>query len=136
MDYNDILRRYYAGETTLEEERALREHLAREGAPKEEQIARAIVNHGAELRQRRVFIKQHTTSQRILGITGALAMCVIIIICGIKFSQPTIYGYYNGRPILSLNEARYHSEQLFAELAVADYPTENRDLLKELFKFE
>ncbi len=136
MDYNDILRRYYAGETTLEEERALREYLAREGASKEEQIARAIVNHGAELRQRRVSIKQHTTSQRILGVTSALAMCVIIIICGIKFSQPTIYGYHNGKPITSLDEARYYSEQLFAELAVADYPAENKDLLKELFKFE
>lgn len=136
MDYNDILRRYYAGETTLEEERALREYLAREGASKEERVTRAIMNHEAELRHREVVIKPHTTAQRIWSVTGALAMCIIIIICGIKFSQPTIYGYHNGKPITSIEEARYYGEQMFAELAVADYPAENKDLLKELFKFE
>ncbi len=136
MDYNDIIRRYYAGETTLDEERALREYLATEGSSKEEQITRAIMNHGAEHRHHTISIKQHTASQRIWSVTGALAMCVIIIICGIKFSQPTIYGYHNGKPITSIEEARYYGEQMFAELAVADYPAENKDLLKELFKFE
>ncbi len=136
MDYNDILRRYYAGETTLEEERALREYLAIEGSSKEEQITRAIMNHGAEHRHHAVSIKQHAASQRIWSVTGVLAICVIIIICGIKFSQPTIYGYHNGKPITSIEEARYYGEQMFAELAVADYPAENKDLLKELFKFE
>lgn len=136
MDYNDIIRRYYAGETTLDEERALREYLATEGSSKEEQITRAIMNHVAEHRHHTISIKQHTASQRIWSVTGALAMCVIIIICGIKFSQPTIYGYHNGKPITSIEEARYYGEQMFAELAVADYPAENKDLLKELFKFE
>lgn len=136
MDYNEILRRYYAGETTLEEEHALKEYLSTEGPSNEEHITRAIVNYGDTLRHRKASIKQHTSSRQIWSITGALAICIIIIICGIKFMQPTIYGYHNGKPITSIEEARYYGEQMFAELAVADYPAENEDLLKELFKFE
>lgn len=139
MDYKDILQRYYAGTTTLDEERALREYLLGQypDLTKEERVAHAMVNHTTELRRQSVNVRMHVGSpRRVWAFMSVCAVCVVMIICGIKLTQPTIYGYHNGMPITSFEEAKVYGEQMFAELAVADYPAENRDLLRDMFKFE
>lgn len=139
MDYKEILRRYYSGATTLDEERALREHLPtnKPTASAEQMATQAIMDYAAEIRHEQVGIRlHHAAPRRIWGIASALAVCALIIVCGIKLLQPEIYGYHNGRPITSLEEAEFYSRQLFAELAVTDHDLHNEDLLKDMFKLE
>ncbi len=138
MDYKDILQRYYEGRTSLEEEQALRRYLISadtDSLTPDEKAAHLMIRHATRARQESVNVKLHHTNSLRWQIAGAMALCALLI-GGIYLSRPTIYGYHNGRPITSLQEAEFYSQQILAELAVADYPAKNKDLLKELFKFE
>lgn len=139
MDYNDILRRYYEGETTLDEEQALRDYLMQSdysSLTKEERATLQIMNYAVSKAECKVAIHTHRSSRPIWKYTLATAACLLVVAGIIKLSQPTIYGYYNGKPITTIEEAEFYSRQLFDELAVTDHNLHNKDLLKDMFKLE
>ena len=139
MDYKDILQRYYEGCTTLAEEQALRNYLITadiDTLSAEEKATRLMMQHASQPHKAEVSIKMKTAKSYRLQIIGAMAACVIILLGAIKLLQPTVYGYHNGRPITSLEEAEYLGRQMFDELAIADNSLQNENLLKDMFRFE
>ena len=155
MEYKEFTKRYFDGELSSAEEQTLREVLmttADENLTSDERAAKALLRYASLKSDASVKIRLHESrenrrsrmtdtvlalgSMNIARIAMTTALGIMLIGLMIHFTRPTVYGYHNGKPITSIEEARYYGEQMFAELAVADYPAENKDLLKELFKFE
>lgn len=138
MDYKDILQRYYEGRTSLEEEQALRRYLISadtDSLTPDEKAAHLMIQHATRARQESVNVKLHHTNSLRWQIAGAMALCALLI-GGIYLSRPTIYGYHNGRPITSLQEAEFYSQQILAELAVAELQFDRENLLQDMFKLK
>lgn len=132
MDYNTLIERYWRAETTTAEEQQLREQLSTAPCPTvEERAARAMMRH-TERQQQSVNIRLRHATPRYWQIALATGLCSLAVILTIHFTQPTVYGYYNGEPITSLAEAQQHAERVFANLAQAELPTEE-ELMQKLF---
>lgn len=132
MDYKDLIERYWRAETTTAEEQLLREQLSSSASPSaEERAVRAMMRY-AERQQQSVNIRLHHATPRYWQMALAAGLCSLAVILTIHFTQPTVYGYYNGEPITSLAEAQYHAERVFANLAQAELPTEE-ELMQKLF---
>ena len=135
MDYKNLMQRYWQAQTTAAEEQVLREQLLQTDTPTaEERAARAMMTYTTSSRPS-VNIKLRPSKPAVWQIAVATALCSIAVICTIKFSQPTVYGYYNGEPITSFAEAQYHADRIFANLAQAELPTEE-ELINKLFMLE
>ena len=138
MDYKDILQRYYEGRTSLEEEQALRRYLISadtDSLTPNEKAAHLMIRHATRARQESVNVKLHHTNSLRWQIAGAMALCALLI-GGIYLSRPTIYGYHNGRPITSLQEAEFYSQQILAELTVSELQFDRENLLQDMFKLK
>ena len=140
MDYNDILRRYYEGRTSLDEEQALRDYLMQSDFNSlsiEERATRQMMSYAVSKAECKVAIHTHRSSKPIWQYTLATAASLLVVAGIVKLSQPTIYGYYNGQPILSMEEAKQRGEEMMAALASAnDMHQRNEEFLKDLLKFE
>lgn len=139
MDYKEILQRYYEGRTTLDEERSLRQYLIesdRNSLSADEQAAHLIMQQAQAIGCQSPNIKLRTKTSYSIQIAGVFALCALILAGVHLLSRPTVYGYHNGRPITTLEEAEFYSRQLFAELAVTGHDLHNEDLLKDMFKLE
>ena len=135
MEYKDLMQRYWQAQTTAAEEQELREQLLQNTTPTtEERAARAMMMHAAAP-QAGVQVKLHQPASRIWQIALATGLCALAIGVTIMLKQPTVYGYYNGEPITSLEEAQYHADKIFANLAQAEIPTEE-ELINKLFRLE
>ena len=138
MDYKDILQRYYEGRTSLEEEQALRRYLISadtDSLTPDEKAAHLMIRHATRASQESVNVKLHHTNSLRWQIAGAMALCALLI-GGIYLSRPTIYGYHNGRPITSLQEAEFYSQQILAELTVSELQFDRENLLQDMFKLK
>ena len=135
MEYKDLMQRYWQAQTTAAEEQELREQLLQNTTPTtEERAARARMMHAAAP-QPGVRVKLHQPASRIWQMALATGLCALAIGVTIMLKQPTVYGYYNGEPITSLEEAQYHADKIFANLAQAEIPTEE-ELINKLFRLE
>ena len=122
------MQRYWQAQTTAAEEQELREQLLQNTTPTtEERAARAMMMHAAAP-QAGVRVKLHQPASRIWQMALAIGVTIML-------KQPTVYGYYNGEPITSLEEAQYHADKIFANLAQAEIPTEE-ELINKLFRLE
>lgn len=135
MEYKDLMQRYWQAQTTSAEEQELREQLLQTDSPTpEERVARAMMMHAAAP-QPSVRIKLHQPTSRFWQVALATGLCALAIGVTMMLKQPTVYGYYNGEPITSLAEAQYHADKIFANLAQAEFPTEE-ELMNKLFRLE
>ena len=137
MEYNDILQRYFAAQTTPTEEQQLVEALAqKQELTAEERAARAMLSYSAELSAQSARVRLHQPVQRVSRWKIALAAMVVVgaVSLGVWSMRPTAYCYINGRPIYSIDEARRYAEGMFNDLAMADIKQVNS--LEELFSLE
>ncbi len=136
MENRDILQRYFDAQTTPSEEQSLGTALADDkNLSKEERAARAMMAYAAVSREKRVAVKLHQpvgTANRWWMATAMVCMFAIAI--GAWFMRPKPYCYVNGRPIYSLEEARYYAQDMFNNLAMAELPQINS--LEEFFSLE
>ena len=135
MEYKDLMQRYWQAQTNAAEEQELREQLLQNTSPTaEERAARAMIMH-ATTPQPSVRVKLHQPTSRLWQMALATGLCSLAVVATIILKQPTVYGYYNGEPITSLEEAQYHADKIFANLAQAEIPTEE-ELMNKLFRLE
>ena len=135
MEYKDLMQRYWQAQTNAAEEQELREQLLQNTSPTaEERAARAMMMH-ATTPQPSVRVKLYQPTSRLWQMALATGLCSLAVIATIILKQPTVYGYYNGEPITSLEEAQYHADRIFANLAQAEIPTEE-ELMNKLFRLE
>ena len=135
MDYKNLMQRYWQAQTTAAEEQVLREQLLQNASlSAEERVARAMMSYATGSRPS-VNVKLRQSKPATWQIAVATALCSIAVICSVKFFQPTVYGYYTGEPITSLEEAQYHADRIFTNLAQAELPTEE-ELMNKLFRLE
>ena len=129
------MQRYWQAQTNAAEEQELREQLLQNTSPTaEERAARAMMMH-ATTPQPSVRVKFHQPTSCLWQMALATGLCSLAVIATIILKQPTVYGYYNGEPITSLEEAQYHADKIFANLAQAEIPTEE-ELMNKLFRLE
>ncbi|MBE6221307.1 MAG: hypothetical protein E7127_06705 [Rikenellaceae bacterium] len=127
---SELCERYFAGTTSLDDERVLRQALSCLDADmlSAEMLAvKAMMEMSAVSEQERVSVRlRHTvTPSWRLRVAVAVALLAIILIPIYKLSQPTVYGYYNGEPITSLAEAEARAQDIFNNLAQAELPQVN-----------
>lgn len=137
MDYNTLLQRYWRAETSAAEECELHKWLSQKSSlSREEHAAHAMLNH-ARSPQPGINIKLHHSKPRYWQIALATAgLCSLAVFFTIQLSQPAIvYGYYNGEPITSRDEAQLRAEQMFANLAQAK-PITEEEIMHKLFSLE
>lgn len=135
MDYNTLMQRYWRAETSAAEERELHAWLSgKEQLSDEERAALMMLTH-TRSSQPSISIKLHQSKPRYWQMALAAGLCSLAVFCTIKFTEPTVYGYYNGEPITSFAEAQSHAEQMFANLSQAEMPSEE-ELMKRLFTLE
>ena len=137
MEYNDILQRYFAAQTTPAEEQQIAEALAeKHDLTAEERAAKAMLSYSAELSEQSVRVQLHQPVRRVSAwrMAVAAAACVVVVLTIAWNLRPTAYCYINGRPIYSIDEARRYAEGMFNDLAMADIKQVNS--LEELFSLE
>ncbi len=119
MDYKTLLDRYYEGQTTLEEERLLREHFAGEascGTP--EQVIFGACDEAASRRPGRTYVvRKRNPRRRAWAIAGAAAAMVAVVLTALTTQpKPTIYAYVNGEPITDYQVAYDYTREAFMVL--------------------
>ena len=137
MEYNDILQRYFAAQTTPAEEQQIAEALAeKHDLTAEERAAKAMLSYSAELSEQSTRVQLHQPVRRVSAwrMAVAAAACVVVVLTIAWNMRPTAYCYINGRPIYSIDEARRYAEGMFNDLAMADIKQVNS--LEELFSLE
>ncbi len=123
MDYKEILERYWEGQTTLEEERALKKHFAKSdtgtcenvifgaftsaSAVQSEMDTEAFLAKAARARPRR----------RAWAIMAAAAALVAIMATAIYTEyRPKVYAYVNGTPVTDYETAYEYTYEALALL--------------------
>ena len=127
---SELCERYFAGTTSLDDERVLRQALSRLDADMlsaEMQAVKAMMECGESLSSERVAgtLRLSSGLSWRVKLATAVAAVAIILIPIYKLSQPTVYGYYNGQPITSLAEAEARAQDIFNNLAQAELPQVN-----------
>lgn len=118
MDYNKLAEKWLRAETSLEEEKMLREHKADEEKVEERAIS-AYINHNQELRRQSVEITTHR-SRPYWAMTSAIGVCIIALMVALGVhhntttvtEQTNVYCYINGEEITSEQEAHYYAQQV------------------------
>ncbi len=106
MDYKELLERYWQGQTSLQEERALREHFAAEGADTPEGVIFGAFARAARRSDADIAAPKVVRRRRIWPIAAAAAAIAVIMATALLFeSRPTIYAYVNGEPVTDYETA-------------------------------
>jgi hypothetical protein len=153
MEYKEFTKRYFDGELSSAEEQTLREGLmaaADEGLTADERAAKTLLRYASLQSDASVRIKLHDSSERRRSrITDAIlslgslnfarvamttALGVLLIGVMIHFTRPTVYGYHNGRPITSYDEAQLLAQDIFDNLAHEGFAEEHN--LQDLFTLD
>ena len=153
MEYKELTKRYFDGELSSAEEQTLREGLmaaADEGLTAYERAAKTLLRYASLQSDASVRIKLHDSSERRRSrITDAIlslgslnfarvamttALGVLLIGVMIHFTRPTVYGYHNGRPITSYDEAQLLAQDIFDNLAHEGFAEEHN--LQDLFTLD
>ena len=144
MEYKEFTKRYFDGELSSAEEQALREVLmtaADENLTSDERAAKALLHYASLESDASVRIKLHDSREhRRSRITDAIlsfgslnvarvavttALCAMLIGFTIHFMSPTVYGYHNGKPITSYDEAQLLAQDIFDNLAHEGFAEEH-----------
>ena len=135
MDYKELTKRYLNAETSLEEEAMLRDLRAKSPEAEQRAVEAMIYLHKSErARTHSPKLKLHEPqTQRRWHLGIALAACVAMIGGAFHLSEPTIYGYYNGKPITSLAKAESLTQEMFSNMTLAEADTETNDIFNDLF---
>jgi hypothetical protein len=105
MDYNELLERWERGQTTLDEERALREHLAAGGGP---EWARAVFGHfdrAAEWTAADVGPRKRLIFSCKAVMRWAAAVVLALCLGQTDAHRPTVYAWVDGRPVTDVEVA-------------------------------
>ena len=137
MDYKELSQRYLDATESLADKKQLSEILDNTDRPTFEQRAlQAMQRYNRRQTHVGTTINTHTsTTLRWQLAAAAAACCAIIIGAAIHLSRPTVYCYYNGRPITSLAEAEGYAQRVINELCVAELTTDE-DMLYNMFRME
>lgn len=137
MDYKELSQRYLDATESLADKKQLSEILDNtESLTFEQRALQAIQRYNRRQTHVGTTINTHTsTTLRWQLAAAAVACCAIIIGATIHLSRPTVYCYYNGRPITSLAEAEGHAQRVINELCVAELTTDE-DMLYNMFRME
>lgn len=126
-----LVDRYFRGETSLEEEAALRRILSQKGVQHDDadafrttpeaRAAAAMLSLAGQAHGEKATLRLHRPASNpwrmaIATVTAAAAVVVAVV----TLTRPTIYGYVNGRPVTSLAEARDCSERMFSDMRTDD----------------
>lgn len=153
MEYKELTERYFDGELSSVEEQTLREGLmatADKDLTSDERAAKTLLRYASLQSDASVRIKLHDSRERrhsritdaILSL-GSLnfarvavttALGVMLIGFMIHFTRPTVYGYHNGRPITSYDEAQLLAQDIFNNLAHEGFAEEHN--LQDLFTLD
>ena len=153
MEYKELTKRYFDGELSSAEEQTLREVLMTatdENLTSDERAAKALLHYASLESDASVRIRlQESREHRRSRITDAIlslgslnfarvamttALGVLLIGVMIHFTRPTVYGYHNGRPITSYDEAQLLAQDIFNNLAHEGFAEEHN--LQDLFTLD
>lgn len=153
MEYKEFTKRYFDGELSSAEEQTLREVLmatSDENLTSDERAAKTLLRYASLQSDASVRIKLHDRRERRRSrITDAIlslgslnfarvamttALGVLLIGVMIHFTRPTVYGYHNGRPITSYDEAQLLAQDIFDNLAHEGFAEEHN--LQDLFTLD
>ncbi len=100
----------------------------------------AIEAYAEQERTHRVAVRLRPSRARSprwrMAAAAVAVVTVVAVVVGIKWtSRPTVWGYVNGRPLYSLEEAQYYAEQALANLAVADLQPQE-DILQKILSLD
>ncbi|MBR4995592.1 MAG: hypothetical protein IKY82_05980 [Alistipes sp.] len=148
MEYKDLTKRYFDGELSPAEEQTLHDELAAvadNALTNDERAAKAMLHYASLKSNASVSVKLHESrthgrtrltdaivalcSMRYARIATTAVLGVVAIAMAIHLSQPTVYGYHNGKPITSYDEAQLLAQDIFDNLAHDGF-AENHDLQK------
>ena len=148
MEYNEFAKRYFDGELSTAEEQSLRERLISTDdavLTAEERAAKTLLHYASLQSDSSVRINLHPShprsrsrfvdalaalcSLRSVRIASAAVLGLFAITLAIHLSQPTVYGYHNGKPITSFDEAQLLAQDIFDNLAHEEF-AESHDLQK------
>ena len=148
MEYKELTKRYFDGELSSAEEQTLREGLMSmtdEDLTSEERAAKTLLRYASLESDASVRIKLHDSrehrrsriadailsfgSLNVARVAVTTALCAMLIGFTIHFMSPTVYGYHNGKPITSYDEAQLLAQDIFDNLAHEGF-AESHDLQK------
>lgn len=148
MEYNELIKRYFDGELSSAEEQSLRERLisvADSELSTDERAAKALMHYASLQSDASVKIRLHESrehrrsriadailsfgSLNVARVAVTTALCAMLIGFTIHFMSPTVYGYHNGKPITSYDEAQLLAQDIFDNLAHEEF-AESHDLQK------
>ena len=123
---------------------------ADENLTSDERAAKALLHYASLKSDASVKIRLHESREhRRSRITDAIlslgslnfarvamttALGVLLIGVMIHFTRPTVYGYHNGRPITSYDEAQLLAQDIFNNLAHEGFAEEHN--LQDLFTLD
>ena len=126
----ELLDKYFTGESSLPEEKLLREYLtANENIPSQFEYARQLFLHFKENSE----IKYAGKTIRISAIAAGILLLAGFWLLYKKPAEPTVYAYINGVPVTDKNIALCEARKAFS-LVSDNLRTGTKDL-SQLSKF-
>ena len=97
---------------------------------------RAMRSYADQFRAERVKVRLHEAHRAQGWQRVALAIARVALVVGVAwFARPEVYGYVNGEPIYSLEEAQLYAHQMFDNLEVEELQMQD-DILGSIFSLE
>ena len=97
---------------------------------------RAMCSYAEECRAERAEVRLHETHKAPRWQRVALALAMVTLVVGVAWlGRPQVYGYVNGEPIYSLEEAQLYAHKMFNNIEVEELQMQD-DILGSIFSLE
>lgn len=97
---------------------------------------RAMCSYAEECRAERVNVRLHEPRMTQGWQRVALALAMVTLVVGVAWlARPEVYGYVNGEPIYSLEEAQLYAHKMFNNIEVEELQMQD-DILGSIFSLE